>query len=144
MNKRNAHEFAGFRFPPGAFKFLANLEADNNRSWFNSQKSIHEVAIVSPALAFATALGQELKGVSPDVYADPYVGGSLSRIYRDVRFSKDKWSSKTCVGIRLRNRDTVRSDVRAGPLYRSLQKYAVETFTSYCVPDVPAPGAMRA
>lgn len=49
--------------------------------------------------------------------AEPFIGGSLFRIQRDVRFSRDKRPYKTHVGIRLRDRDTVHPSTCTGPLF---------------------------
>jgi uncharacterized protein (TIGR02453 family) len=55
--------------------------------------------LLEPALAFVVALGQRLKELSPYIIYDTRTNGSgsLMRIYRDVRFSKDKTPYKTHV-----------------------------------------------
>ena len=53
-----------------------------------------------PALAFIGDAGPHLRKLSRNLVADPKpVGGSMFRIYRDVRFSKDKSPYKTHVGV---------------------------------------------
>jgi len=44
-------------FSPEAMQFLADLQANNNREWFNEHKQVYQEAIVQPALAFIVALG---------------------------------------------------------------------------------------
>jgi uncharacterized protein (TIGR02453 family) len=56
--------------------------------------------VQGPALRFIAEMGARLARISSHVVADhrPF-GGSLSRIYRDTRFSKDKSPYKTGIGI---------------------------------------------
>ncbi len=88
-------------FSPAAFQFLVELRANNNREWFNEHKQVYQEAIVEPALAFIVALGERLRAIHPDLNVDTRTNGagSLMRIYRDTRFSKDKTPYKTNVGI---------------------------------------------
>lgn len=61
--------------------------------------------------AFVEAVGPRLEAIEPHVIADPRpLGGSLFRIYRDTRFSKDKSPYKTHAALALR---TARKDVSA-------------------------------
>jgi len=92
---------AGARFfGPDVFRFLRELERNNNREWFQRNKERFETEVKAPALRFIEAMGPRLARLSPHVVADPRpVGGSLYRIYRDIRFSKDKSPYKTWVGI---------------------------------------------
>lgn len=72
-------------------QFLKNLEANNNREWFQANKQSYQDDYLAPAQTFIEELGSQLKSVFPRINADPRVtGGSMMRIYRDVRFSKDK------------------------------------------------------
>jgi uncharacterized protein (TIGR02453 family) len=87
-------------FGPGVFRFLRELERNNNREWFQRNKPRFESEVQTPALRFIEAMGPKLAKLSRHVVADPRpVGGSLYRIYRDTRFSKDKSPYKTWVGM---------------------------------------------
>ena len=91
---------AGY-FTDQTFKFLRDLEANNNRPWFQENKSRYEEHVKRAAIEFITDFAPHLHKVSPRFVADPSpVGGSLFRIYRDTRFSKSKTPYKTSVGIR--------------------------------------------
>ena len=91
-------------FPLGLLHFLNELSKHNNRAWFQANKSRYEQELLEPALAFITAMEAPLAKISPHFQAVPKkVGGSLMRIYRDVRFSKDKRPYKTNVGIQFRH-----------------------------------------
>jgi uncharacterized protein (TIGR02453 family) len=80
--------FEGFR--PEALRFLSRLGKNNTRDWFHAHKDEYETLLLEPARDFVVALGEELREFAPDVNADPRVNGSIFRIARDTRFSKDK------------------------------------------------------
>lgn len=87
-------------FTPELFKFLRDLATNNRREWFQANKSRYEDAVRLPAQRFIVDFGARLPKISSHFAADPRpVGGSLFRIYRDVRFSKDKSPYKTHTGI---------------------------------------------
>jgi uncharacterized protein (TIGR02453 family) len=96
----------GKLFGPEAFRFLRELGRNNNREWFQANKSRYETAIQEPAVRFIERMGPRLSKFAPQIVADarPF-GGSLSRIYRDTRFSKDKSPYKTHVGIHFAHSD---------------------------------------
>ena len=87
-------------FTADFFGFLKDLSKNNNREWFTKNKSRYEASVQQPSLRFIQDAGLKLKALSPHLVADarPF-GGSLSRIYRDIRFSADKSPYKTEVGI---------------------------------------------
>jgi len=91
--------FAGF--PPAASRFLHDLEANNDRDWFQAHKQDYVDSIVTPAQSFVIALGERLQKLLPGLRYDTRTDGrgSLGRIYRDVRFSKDKRPFYTHVRI---------------------------------------------
>ena len=84
--------------------FLVGLSANNNREWFNARKHVYESVLREPALDYIREVGEPLADISPHVRAsDRKQGGSLMRIYRDIRFSRDKSPYKTNVGIQFRH-----------------------------------------
>ena len=95
----NSHQFSGFS--PAALDFLRQLEANNNRDWFEAHKDIYQNEIVAHAPAFVSALGERLKSISPAIEYDARTtgAGSMMRIYRDIRFSKDKTPYKTRIAF---------------------------------------------
>jgi uncharacterized protein (TIGR02453 family) len=96
----SAHSFTGF--PQEGLKFLTDLVKNNDRDWFANNKQVYLDNIVGPAVAFVETMGERLQYISPHIQYDTKTNGqgSLMRIYRDVRFSKDKSPYKTWVGIR--------------------------------------------
>ena len=91
-------------FTAETFKFLKDLAANNNREWFQENKPRYEGHVKVPAMGFITEFGPLLGKISKHFVADARpVGGSLFRIYKDTRFSKDKRPYKTHTGIQFRH-----------------------------------------
>ena len=91
-------------FTPQTLSFLRKLARNNNRDWFEANKATYEDKVRTPALQFITDMADDLVTLSPHFTAQPRkVGGSLMRVYRDVRFSKDKRPYKTNIGIQFRH-----------------------------------------
>jgi uncharacterized protein (TIGR02453 family) len=87
-------------FTPATFDYLRDLTKNNRKAWFDTHKAKYEREVKAPALAFIEAAGPRLAKISPEIVADPRpVGGSLMRVYRDTRFSKDKTPYKTNIGM---------------------------------------------
>ena len=87
-------------FTPAFFDFFRELKRHNNRPWFEKNKSRYEREVRDPLVAFVAAAGPKLRKLSPHFVADPRpVGGSIFRIYRDIRFSKDKTPYKTAGAV---------------------------------------------
>jgi len=81
-------EFAGF--PKAAFEYLAALEANNNKAWFDENRASYDQDLIAPALDFVAAMAPVVSSMSPSYQAVPKMNGSLRRLHRDLRFSKDK------------------------------------------------------
>ena len=86
--------FTGFR--PEAIQFLADLAENNDRAWFQPRKGEYERLLKEPLQALIAALGDRFDARGIPLRADP--AKSPFRIYRDVRFSKDKSPYKTNLG----------------------------------------------
>ena len=85
-------------FSDKTFRFLDNLRKNNNREWFNEHKADYETHVRQPFLALIGDFQAPLAKISSHYVSDPRaVGGSLFRINRDARFSKDKSPYKTNV-----------------------------------------------
>ena len=95
-------EFPGFE--PTIFQFLEELADNNNRPWFQENKPRYEADVREPCLAFIRAFAPRMKRISKYfVASDRRTGGSLIRVYKDTRFSKDKTPYKTNAGIHFRH-----------------------------------------
>lgn len=87
-------DFQGF--PPDAFKFLEDLKKNNERAWFKARKDTYDNDI---KFSMECLLGEFTAARRPagfPVLGDPKKG--MFRIYRDVRFSKNKEPYKTHAG----------------------------------------------
>src|SRR5688572_31419305 len=89
---------------PGFFAFLSDLARNNNRDRFQKHKSRFESDVQGPALELVSAVGERMPSVSKNIVVEAKkAGGSLLRIYRDVRFSKDKSPYQTYIAAQFRH-----------------------------------------
>ncbi len=92
------------RFEERTIKFLRELEANNNREWFKANKNRYDEDVLDVALHFIQSMQDPLMDFAPHFTAVPTrIGGSLMRVYRDTRFSKNKLPYKTNIGIQFRH-----------------------------------------
>ncbi len=107
-------------FGEDTFLFLSRLGENNNRDWFHEHKHEYEAMVREPALDFIRAMKPELARFAPHFVAvDKKVGGSLMRVYRDVRFGKNKQPYKTNIGIQFRHE--LGKDVHAPGFYLHIE-----------------------
>ena len=91
-------------FGPELFEFLLDLRANNIREWFQENKGRYERDVKEPLLRFIEDFEPYLHSISEHFVADARAnGGSMFRIYRDVRFSKDKTPYKTQAAVHFRH-----------------------------------------
>ncbi|WP_425390472.1 DUF2461 domain-containing protein [Ekhidna sp.] len=109
--------------------FLSDLSQNNSRDWFQANKEVYDAAH-EEMIAFADKLLSEMN--SHDVIGTPSGRKSLYRIYRDVRFSKDKTPYKTHWAGRMR---------RAGAERRGGYYYKIGLKESYAVGGFFGPNA---
>jgi uncharacterized protein (TIGR02453 family) len=89
-----APAFTGFT--PEAIQFLADLAENNDRAWFQPRKADFERLLKEPLEALCSELAERFRARGLPLHADP--ARSPFRIYRDVRFAKDKSPYKTNIG----------------------------------------------
>jgi uncharacterized protein (TIGR02453 family) len=82
-------------FGPDAIAFLVELAEHNDRAWFQPRKAEYERLLKEPLERLCLALDEAFRQHGVPLSADP--ARSPFRIYRDVRFSKDKSPYKTAV-----------------------------------------------
>ncbi|HZC99928.1 MAG TPA: DUF2461 domain-containing protein [Actinomycetes bacterium] len=76
-------------FPPETLRFLQELQVNNRKDWFEAHRADYERFWLAPAQAFVVAAGEVLAELAPDIRAEPRVLGSIFRINRDTRFSRN-------------------------------------------------------
>ncbi len=114
----------GSVFGPELFAFLRALKRNNDRAWFAKNKARYEQDVKEPVLEFIRAVKGPLHTAAPYLLADPRpVGGSMFRIYRDTRFSKDKTPYKTHASAHFRH--AAGRDVHAPGVYLHLEPGSV-------------------
>jgi uncharacterized protein (TIGR02453 family) len=80
-------------FPHEGIDFLKSLKRNNNRPWFEKHKPDYESFVKLPMQSLIVALRPHFERFAPEFDINPK--RSIFRIYRDVRFSKDKTPYKT-------------------------------------------------
>jgi uncharacterized protein (TIGR02453 family) len=92
-------------FTPELFDFLAELADNNTREWLAANRDRYRAQVQEPLLRFIADFAAPLRAISPAFVADPRPsGGSMFRIHRDVRFSRDKSPYKTHAAAQFRHR----------------------------------------
>jgi len=125
-------------FDKKLFKFLKDLSKNNDKAWFAANKGRYETDVRDPLLAFITDFNAPLRKISQHYVADPRpVGGSMFRIYRDTRFSKDKTPYKTQASAHFRHEATSK-DVHAPGFYLHLEPGNVFAGVGLWQPDGPS------
>jgi uncharacterized protein (TIGR02453 family) len=98
-----ATSFEGF--PRGFFSFFRDIAKNNDRAWFEENKPRYRSDVLEPLRDFVEAMGPRLQTISKHFIADPRAnGGSIFRIYRDIRFSHDKRPYKEHASCQFRHR----------------------------------------
>lgn len=86
-------------FPPQTLKFLKGIAANNNKLWFDEHRADYDEFWVEPGKEFVVGAGEKLPKIRKGIHAEPKINGSLFRINRDIRFSKDKTPYKQTLDL---------------------------------------------
>ena len=100
MDTNKIGPFTGFL--PETFKFLLELEFNNNKIWFDENKHDYLKYVVDPFKQLVNELSSFMLAIDPGFETRPEISKTISRIYRDVRFSKNKTPYKSSVWITFR------------------------------------------
>jgi uncharacterized protein (TIGR02453 family) len=107
-------------FTRRTFTFLSALAENNDRLWFEEHRQEYEDHVRGPALDFISDMAKVLPSISPHFRAVPKkAGGSLMRVQRNLRFSRDKTPYKTNIGIQFRHE--LARDVHAPGFYLHIE-----------------------
>ena len=92
-------DFAGF--PPETRQFLLDLRDNNDREWYQANKKTYEKFVKAPAVEWVQIMGTRLQDLDEKLIVDTRTNGSgsLMRMARDTRFSKDKSPYKTNIAM---------------------------------------------
>ena len=133
-------DFEGF--PADFFAFFRELKANNERAWFEANKQRYKDSVQAPMSVFIAAMQPRLAKISKQFTADPRPnGGSMFRIYRDVRFSKDKRPYKEHAACHFRHVGA--RDVHAPGFYMHFGADRVSFGGGMYMPEPPALARIR-
>ena len=92
-----------------AFRFLKEIRTHNEKAWFEAHRTDYERHLLEPLRDLVTDLSDFMLDIDLSFEVAPAVGKTISRIYRDTRFSKDKSPLRDCMWITFkRNTRTAR------------------------------------
>ena len=117
--------FNGFK--KEGIEFLIDLEMNNTKVWFENNRHIWQENILKPNVAFVEEMGETLEMLVPTIKAKPKVSGSLFKIYRDVRFSKDKTPMKDKIGIIFWQGQSHRMQGASYYIFYNIEQYFIAT-----------------
>ena len=84
--KKESALFKGFS--KEIFKFLKDLEKNNNVEWFHSKKDRYQNFLVGPAKSFITEMAPFLNRLNPALRTEPKFNETIMRLNKDMRFTK--------------------------------------------------------
>lgn len=90
-------EFNGFT--ETSISFLKDLAANNNKEWFEDNRKTYEQHLLVPLKQLASYLGLVIKSIDKEIEITPAINKTISKIYRDTRFSKNKSLFRTDLWI---------------------------------------------
>jgi uncharacterized protein (TIGR02453 family) len=95
--------FSGFY--PESLGYFESLAANNNKLWFEDHRDDFEQYLMEPLKSLVSDLAGAMLAVDPELVTTPAVDKTISRIYRDTRFSRNKSPYKTCLWITFKRRN---------------------------------------
>lgn len=105
-------------------EFFKDLEKNNNRDWFNQNKNVFIKSVKEPFEVFIEALLNEIKQIDENIVLTPKE--AIFRIYKDVRFSKDKLPYKTFVSAIIS--EGGRKDLTSPGIYIEISKDGIKFY----------------
>ncbi|WP_169569251.1 DUF2461 domain-containing protein [Sneathiella limimaris] len=133
--------FSGFS--KDLIKFYEDLVQNNNRDWFQKNKQRYREVALLPMCDFIEAFAPYLEDIAPYYIADPRPnGGSVFRIHRDVRFSRDKKPYKEHLACQFRHQ--AGKDAHAPGFYLHIDLEGVRFGGGLWLPPAPKLAKIRA
>lgn len=77
-------------FSDDSQRFLLENKINDSKDWFTQHREEYDSLVLSPMRELVEGLRPFVTDIDPELICEPKVGRSISRIYRDTRFSKDK------------------------------------------------------
>jgi len=86
-------------FSRNTIAYLTNLRSNNNKHWFESHRDDYRRCLLEPFQNLLLDLNEIMSAIDPDFEFSPQINRTISRIYRDTRFSRDKSPYKTVMWL---------------------------------------------
>ena len=77
-------------FSKDTLKFLRRLRKNNNHEWFEAHRQDYQDYLLNPMRSLVAELGPFMLTIDQDFEITPAVNKTISRIFRDTRFARDK------------------------------------------------------
>ena len=90
LSYNNRRRDKAMPFTQASIDFLVENRMRDSREWFAEHKGRYKAVLLEPLVELVTRLAQPMLKIDPQLITEPRVDKTLSRIYRDTRFSKDK------------------------------------------------------
>jgi len=75
---------------PEFFRFLVENRLHDSKAWFESHREDYSRLVLEPLRELVAEMAPVMLTIDPKLVVQPAVGKTISRIFRDTRFSKDK------------------------------------------------------
>jgi uncharacterized protein (TIGR02453 family) len=86
-------------FRPAFQTFFEELKKNNSTEWFQSNKKTYEKEVKAPFAAFVEEMINRIRKYEPEIQIKP--ADAITRINKDIRFSKDKTPYNTHVAANI-------------------------------------------
>ncbi|MGZ5243066.1 MAG: DUF2461 domain-containing protein [Bacteroidia bacterium] len=96
---RPTHFYFMSYFTPAFINFFKDLSPNNSTEWFNENRKTYEKEVKKPFALFVEEMIKRIQQHEPDVQIKP--ADAITRINKDIRFSKDKTPYNTHVAANI-------------------------------------------
>jgi uncharacterized protein (TIGR02453 family) len=86
-------------FSRKTFTFLQDLGRHNDKTWFEAHRAIYEQHVLQSLRNLVSDMTDAMLDIDLSFEVAPSVGKTISRIYRDTRFSEDKSPFRDCMWV---------------------------------------------
>lgn len=91
-------------FNKKSFKFLSDLEINNNKDWFVENKPSYQKNVLNPLKDLISDMEIFINILDSTLETKPVTNKAISTIYRDTRYSKTKLPLKTYIGFNFKRK----------------------------------------
>jgi uncharacterized protein (TIGR02453 family) len=112
-------------FTNSTIPFLKDLKLNNNKDWFEQNRSTYEEHLLKPLKFLATDLEPVIKSIDTKIETAPSINKTISRIYRDTRFSHDKSPYRTDAWVSFKRPAKVWGNVPEFFMFFTTEEYQI-------------------